>query len=588
MKTSSAAALFSLFLFGTSCGPTGSLDAGPEDLAPGDGQLADGLQTCGDAIKADGGMRASTGTKLSDGWGLWSNGSLTFSKRVTTERQLLVLAKGDFALGEWPLMHVRMGGKLLTSHRVKKSEWTYYSVMLPEGTSGEQSFSIEFANDALDATGDRNLRVRSATFSCGDAVAPVPSGTGTHKGSGPAVHMELKDEDGEIVCKAYDTDPYSPPVATGCPLGTYREQLFDGDWKQLGGDTPVTIEGAPSDAPVDDEIRNDNPRFRMFEDVRSEDLVVNELTDEVTKFDDGSAAIPNTPGDGNFRATCQFSHFNYDDPILYPGEPGRAHLHMFYGNTRTDAFSTKDSLVNSGGGSCNGFELNRSAYWSPALLDTQGNAVVPESIILYYKAKDTSKVQRMPQGLELIAGNTSDKPYFEKSSNLFWSCGKSGFATKKSSTIPADCGDEPINATIYFPQCWDGVNLKYDKDNPHVFQLEHTTDTCPPEFPVLLPQLGVLIYYPKQTNTARWRLSSDSKYTAYPGGTLHADWVGAWHEDTMDRWIDNCLKNQRNCTFGQTGTDRTLKRLYGGQSDDWTGPTFFPIPKNTGGAGHQH
>ena len=77
-------------------------------------------------------------------------------------------------------------------------------------------------------------------------------------------------------------------------------------------------------------------------------------------------------GAGNFRVSCQYSHFSYDDPILKPGQQGAAHLHMFFGKTNADYNTNKDNIASSGGGTCNGFALNRSAYWTPALLNKSG------------------------------------------------------------------------------------------------------------------------------------------------------------------------------------------------------------------------
>jgi hypothetical protein len=37
------------------------------------------------------------------------------------------------------------------------------------------------------------------------------------------------------------------------------------------------------------------------------------------------------------RTACQFSHMAFDDPIVYPGQPGKSHLHVFFGNTGTNA-----------------------------------------------------------------------------------------------------------------------------------------------------------------------------------------------------------------------------------------------------------
>ena len=139
--------------------------------------------------------------------------------------------------------------------------------------------------------------------------------------------------------------------------------------------------------------------------MRSDDLNLSVLTEPALVRDNG------TVGDGQFRAACQYSHFAYDDPIVYPNQPGRSHLHMVFGNTGVTAATTTASLVNSGGGTCNGFELNRSGYWTPALLDGRGNAVVPEMIILYYKTKQPHRVQRMPQGLKMVVGNANAESF---------------------------------------------------------------------------------------------------------------------------------------------------------------------------------
>lgn len=244
---------------------------------------------------------------------------------------------------------------------------------------------------------------------------------------------------------------------------------------------------------------------------------------------------------------------------------------MFYGNTETDAYSTKESLTSSGGGTCSGYELNRSAYWSPALLDGKGNAVVPEQIILYYKTKQEDQINRMPQGLQLLAGNTTGDS-FQVSQDLYWSCGASGIRYNLSNQIP-DCNGDTIAATITFPQCWDGVNLESADNHSHVRQVS-VYDICPSSHPVRLPQISILLYFPGQESIAGWRLSSDDvdSYNMVPGGTLHADWIGGWNDQTMDLWTDNCVKAGRNCSSGQTGTSRLLARV-----NNYGGPHFLPV-----------
>ena len=50
------------------------------------------------------------------------------------------------------------------------------------------------------------------------------------------------------------------------------------------------------------------------------------------------------PGGSYFAIICSFSHRNNDDPIRFPGQPGRSHNHTYIGNTTVDAFSTPASL----------------------------------------------------------------------------------------------------------------------------------------------------------------------------------------------------------------------------------------------------
>jgi hypothetical protein len=37
-------------------------------------------------------------------------------------------------------------------------------------------------------------------------------------------------------------------------------------------------------------------------------------------------------GTGDFRTVCSLSHMNHDDPLVFPDQPGKAHLHAFFGN----------------------------------------------------------------------------------------------------------------------------------------------------------------------------------------------------------------------------------------------------------------
>ena len=142
-------------------------------------------------------------------------------------------------------------------------------------------------------------------------------------------------------------------------------------------------------------VRNDNLDDSPFRDVKQDELVDSDLYGANNRLDyvglknpggQPEAWFPTTQG-GQFRTSCEFSHFGYDDPILFPDQPGAAHLHMFFGNTDVNAFTTQETLEDSGSGTCNGAELNRSGYWVPAMFDGNGNVRIPDEIIIYYKGE---------------------------------------------------------------------------------------------------------------------------------------------------------------------------------------------------------
>ena len=92
---------------------------------------------------------------------------------------------------------------------------------------------------------------------------------------------------------------------------------------------------------------------------------------------------------GAFRMICGAGQILYDDPVVYPGQPGKSHLHQFYGNLGVNANTTYASQRTTGGTTCGDptlpYGVNRSGYWMPAMLDGAGNVVKPVYVAIYYK-----------------------------------------------------------------------------------------------------------------------------------------------------------------------------------------------------------
>ena len=251
---------------------------------------------------------------------------------------------------------------------------------------------------------------------------------------------------------------------------------------------------------------------------------------------------------GNFRLFCGYSHMSYDDPIVYQNQPGKAHLHAFFGNTSADAYSTYDSLRTTGNGTCSGGAANKSAYWAPVLLNN-GVPMKPKYSQIYYKSGYRSvapqQINYLPAGLRIIAGSmmsTTD----QSEEIVSWEC--TGQGAYRQRLWSCGAGNE-MSMSIIFPQCWDGVNL----DSPnHMSHMAYPTygQGCPADHPVAIPVITFTQYWDQPSSSiAGLRLSSDMN--GVPAGvSAHSDYIEGWDPVIRNGWTDNCIRAHRDCTRG--------------------------------------
>jgi hypothetical protein len=291
---------------------------------------------------------------------------------------------------------------------------------------------------------------------------------------------------------------------------------------------------------------------------------------------DKDMLIPTTeqpaPSDiGAFRTGCQFSHMAFDDPIVYPGQPGKSHLHTFFGNKLTNANSTAQSLATTGNSTCRGGTINRSAYWVPSMIDTRdGRPLTPmfESNF-YYKTGygvPAASIQPMPPGLRMIAGDAKGNPDLPSGAAMYaciWEGGNSDW----SNSIPS-CPKKGMSWLIQgldFPQCWDGVNLDSPDHKSHMANpvdvKANNTGHCPSTHPVAIPAIAYQILYEVKVSgeTKYWRLSSDNYDLTKPAGySGHGDWFNGWKPEIVDVWVKKCDRAMKDCHSHLLGDGRAM------------------------------
>jgi hypothetical protein len=383
--------------------------------------------------------------------------------------------------------------------------------------------------------------------------------------------------------------------------------------------TPATAVTAPTPTPTPSPTPSPTPTMAAGVAASAAEALSMQLSQVASNFDrlplldrtcvltrPLAECIPasSAPDVGAFRFVCNPSHELKDDPLVYPGQPGRSHLHQFFGNTLANANSTYESLRTTGESTCTN-KLNRSAYWIPAMLDGKGKVVRPDYNVVYYKRWPKNSPHctevaiacvQLPRGLRYIFGFDTNKPTADRQFS-FTCTGPTGNYQSKADLVSAAAGcgaGNQIEMTVIAPNCWDGKNLDSPNHRDHMAYPSYGYWgylKCPPTHPFLIPTFQLNVFYTVDDNLDRsgqwplaagkttWSLASDSMpgmTPSKPGTTAHADWFGAWDDATLQAWTDNCIDGNRNCSSGVLGDGTMMK-----ERADFTwsaSPRLVPVP----------
>ncbi len=250
-----------------------------------------------------------------------------------------------------------------------------------------------------------------------------------------------------------------------------------------------------------------------------------------------------------FQIICPTGQRLHDDPIVFPGQPGDAHEHQFFGARGTDAFATYARLA--GGDTTCSDRGDSAAYWLPALYDADGVLRTPRRVRAYYYAnsRDRSALRAFPPNLRIIAGDaraTSPQPR----GVINWLCRRHSNQSQGlplASAAPPRCNrDAYLSLSISFPDCWDGVHLDSSDHRRHMAYAD-SDQRCPATHPVKLPRLRLSITYEEKAFTGGdFTLGGPrDHYHALPWSAMHADFWNTWQQGALEQYVDGCLRRGR-------------------------------------------
>ena len=250
---------------------------------------------------------------------------------------------------------------------------------------------------------------------------------------------------------------------------------------------------------------------------------------------------------------------------MFYGE--KTHLHVFFGNPSTNSYSTIESLSNIQTTSCDGINVNKSAYWVPALIDSFGNRIRYIDPLFYYKtgyhvpARD---IIPPPNGLKIIAGNAlSNYPQNEDIAKFRCITGNRqppgliGDPLDHINFIPNCPINDLLEIRIVFPQCWDGKSLSGGDFKSHMAYLwlflpilalvdvrKHIHFRYQ-KYHIILPFMSLMRRVPQ----LNWRFSSDAKNTDFGGVSIHVS-INGWEPSIINSIVENCLRKAVDCSVG--------------------------------------
>ena len=280
---------------------------------------------------------------------------------------------------------------------------------------------------------------------------------------------------------------------------------------------------------------------------------------------DNPANLPSPSDVGSFRLHCGYSHMAFDDPIVFPGQLGKSHLHTFFGNGSVNANSTTESLLTANSSTCAGGTANQSAYWTPAIIDTATmKALAPTEFMVYYKkgynGYTNAEITNPPNGLRFVGGRSATATQFVDAD--FWIIARFSCDGVTSGTIPPCPAGHELHLQIEMPNCWDGKNLDSPDHRSHMWTTNGSADRrCPASHPVPIPQITINQTYivGAGANASQYRLSSDRYSLDQPGGiSFHGDVWLAWNEDIKAAWMKNCINAGFDCHDELLGDGRVL------------------------------
>lgn len=253
------------------------------------------------------------------------------------------------------------------------------------------------------------------------------------------------------------------------------------------------------------------------------------------------------------------------DPLVSPGVVS-GHVHSIAGGSGFSFNMTYEDARASSCSSCP-IKADLSNYWVPHLYYRAENGTfidVPVSgdgdgnlggITVYYLQRpgaNNDALQAFPEGFRMLAGDPFRRNYtgdFAAQAISYACLNYDGPATAETNGFPDNNCPDGLRAQVFFPSCWDGVNLDSANHQSHVSYPAsgaYNDGVCPDSHPVHLISIFYEIIF--QTNLFADMWWGDEQPFVFAMGDptgygFHGDFINGWDVDILQYAVDNCLND---------------------------------------------
>jgi hypothetical protein len=226
------------------------------------------------------------------------------------------------------------------------------------------------------------------------------------------------------------------------------------------------------------------------------------------------------------------------DPIVYPGEHGKSHLHSFFGSDAVTVDTKTSAELQQG---CTNAENpnDLSVYWVPTPLYTTdgGNTYQPIGISrfsAYYNLGEAPAEIAIPQDLQMVAGNanaTSRDQMIADAKSEFTCEGM--YSELDENGFPAENCETHLQQLLCFPSCVNPETLETAYK-----RRDHGTPNWCPQGMKSMPQLRFSIRWDlRQVLPNGWSGTAPIKLSCGPAWCAHGDFINGWTKEAAENMV---------------------------------------------------